>query len=228
MIGAPTETATVAAVAPSAPMIVIVVVPDSSGVTVKVPGVDDCATVATAETELCAENEPLKCASVTENVCGADAPVWNVREVGVATTGPGVGDGDGLGEGDGLGMMLGAVLGLTLGAVLGLTLGAVLGLALGALLGAALGRALGAALTVGEGLTVGDGLAVGDALAVGDGLAPATLEYTATYSVCPAVTVVVPVVPTGNETVVPLGDTGPANVVHVPDAPLAPLLKIAK
>jgi hypothetical protein len=118
-----------------------------------------------------------------------------------------------------LGLTLGAVLGLTLGAVLGLTLGAVLGLALGALLGAALGRALGAALTVGEGLAVGDELEVGDALTVGDGLASATLEYTATYSVCPAETVVVPVVPTGNETVVPLADTGPANVVHVPDTP---------
>lgn len=59
MIGAPTVTATVAAVTPLAPVMVIVVLPDSSGVTVNVPAVDPAATVATAGMELCAVNDPL-------------------------------------------------------------------------------------------------------------------------------------------------------------------------
>jgi hypothetical protein len=59
VIGAPTLTDTVAAVTPDAPVTVIVVVPDSSGVTVNVPAVDPAATVATAGAELIALKVPI-------------------------------------------------------------------------------------------------------------------------------------------------------------------------
>ncbi len=59
MIGAPTLTETVAAAPADAPVIVIVVVPDSSGVTVNVPAVWPAATVATAGVELTALNAPV-------------------------------------------------------------------------------------------------------------------------------------------------------------------------